>query len=155
GDDCSLLERAEQQLVVSADEPFQPGLVVQVARLQLEDEGPEAVGDTGEGDERPTSELLADAAQQIVGEEPAQGLCHIGPRVGFGLSNEVADVELALGEDPREVVEGTHLPFPSIARSSRSRRSRSSRFSCSSSRARARELSAGSYSHQSMPIDLA
>src|SRR5205085_3382725 len=85
----------------------------------------------------------------------AQGLGHVGPSVLFGLSDEVADVEIPLGEDPCEIVEGAHRPFLSIARSSLSSRSRSSRFSCSSSLSRARELSAGSCSHQSMPIERA
>src|SRR3954467_7563958 len=155
GHDGSVLERAEQQLVVLADEAFEPRLVVEVAGCEFEHERSQPIGDPGEGDERPPSQARPHPTEQVVGKQAAQGLGDVRTGALLGLPDQVADVELALGKDSCQVVECAHLPFPSMARSSRSRRSRSSRFSCSSWLSRARELRAGSCSHQSMPIDLA
>src|SRR5207302_1572987 len=148
-------ERAEQQLVVRPDETFEPSLVVQVAGREIEHERTKAVCDAGESDQRLPAEPLPDAAQEIIDKEPTQRLGDIHAGILLGLPDQVAHLGLALGDDPCEVVERAHRPLLSIARSSRSSRSRSSRFSSTSWPSRARELSAGSCSHQSMPIERA
>ena len=95
---------------MGAHEPLEPSFVVQVAGLELEHERLEPVRDAGERDERPPSDSLADPAQQIVGEEAAQGLGDVRARVPLRLADQIADVQLALGDDPREIVVFNSVP---------------------------------------------
>ena len=59
------------QLKYRMHELFEPGLVVESAGREIENERPDAVGNSHEGDERLSSQPLPDAPQQVVGEEAA------------------------------------------------------------------------------------